>query len=153
GLWKVRASGGSGFRAPTVGELFYPFGGNPNLLPEKSVSAEVGAERYLGTGRAEVSLFWNDLKDLIVYDFTTQTNQNVGRARTRGVEVGWRQPVTASVFVDANYTYLDAEDRTTGEPLLRRPRHRASLGVDWRPIPGVDVYPRIMYVGSRADVS
>src|SRR6185369_9726917 len=69
GLWKVRASGGTGFRAPTVGELFYPFGGNPALKPEKSVSAELGAERYVGAGRAEVSVFWNDLKDLIVYEF------------------------------------------------------------------------------------
>ena len=153
GLWKVRASGGTGFRAPTVGELFYPFGGNPALKPEKSVSAELGAERYVGTGRAEVSLFWNDLKDLIVYEFSTQTNENVGHARTRGVEVGWRQPIGTRVFVDATYTYLDTEDLATGEALLRRPRHRASLGVDWRPIPAVDVYPRVMYVGSRADAS
>ncbi|HEX4439303.1 MAG TPA: TonB-dependent receptor [Thermoanaerobaculia bacterium] len=153
GLWKLRASGGTGFRAPTVGELFYPFSGNPDLQPEKSVSAELGAERYIGTGRAEVSLFWNDLKDLIVYDFATQLNENVGHARTRGVEVGWRQPVGAQVFVDASYTYLHSEDLATSEPLLRRPRHRASLGVDWRPIPALDLYPRIMYVGTRDDVS
>jgi vitamin B12 transporter len=153
GLWKVRASGGTGFRAPTVGELFYPFSGNPDLKPEKSVSAELGAERYVGTGRAEVSLFWNDLKDLIVYDFATQLNENVGHARTRGVEVGWRQPVLAQLFVDASYTYLHTEDLATNEPLLRRPKHRASLGVDWRPIPELDLYPRIMYVGTRADAS
>ena len=153
GLWKLRASGGTGFRAPTVGELFYPFGGNPDLKPEKSVSAEVGAERYVGTGRAEVSLFWNDLTDLIVYDFATQTNENIGKARTRGVEVGWRQPVRPGLFADASYTYLDAQDRTTGQPLLRRPHHRASLGVDWQPVPGLDLYPRVIYVGERPDAS
>ena len=153
GLWKIRASGGTGFRAPTVGELFYPFGGNPGLKPEKSVSAEIGAERYVGSGRAEVSLFWNDLKDLIVYDFATQTNENVGKARTRGVEVGWRQPVRPGLFADATYTYLNAEDRTTDQPLLRRPHHRASLGVDWQPIAGLDLYPRVIYVGERPDAS
>jgi hypothetical protein len=126
---------------------------NPDLRPEKSVSAELGVERYIGVGRAEVSLFWNDLKDLIVYEFSTQTNENVGHARTRGVEVGWRQPIGTRVFVDASYTFLDTEDLATGEALLRRPRHRASLGIDWRPIPAVDVYPRVMYVGSRADAS
>ena len=30
-LWKARASAGRAFRAPTVGELYYPFFGNPHL--------------------------------------------------------------------------------------------------------------------------
>jgi vitamin B12 transporter len=152
-LWKVRASGGSGFRAPTVGELFYPFSGNPDLKPEKSVSWEVGAERYVGGGRAEVSLFWTDLSDLIVYDFVTQRNLNVGRARMRGVEMGWRQALLPGLSADANYTYLNAQNLVTDEPLVRRPRHSASLGVDWQPLPGLDLYPRVIYVGSRPDVS
>ena len=150
-LWKVRASGGSAFRAPTVGELYYPFGGNPDLKPERSVAWEVGAERYLGSGRAEVSLFWNDLKDLIVYDFATATNLNIGRARTRGAELGWRQSLSPRLAADASYTYLDADNRVTGEALIRRPRHRASLGVDWQPLPGLDLYPRLVYVGRRPD--
>ena len=41
-LWKVRVSGGTAFRAPSVGELYYPFVGNPDLKPERSVSWEVG---------------------------------------------------------------------------------------------------------------
>src|SRR6185369_2503241 len=94
-----------------------------------------------------------DLKDLIVYEFSTQTNENIGRARTAGVEVGWRQPVAAGLFADASYTYLDAQNRVTDEPLLRRPRHRASLGVDWQPVAGLDLYPRVIYVGSRPDQS
>jgi vitamin B12 transporter len=155
GLWKVRASGGTGFRAPTVGELYYPFSGNPELKPEHSTSYEIGAERYLDAagGRAEISLFWNDLTDLIVYDFNLQLNENIGKARTRGVEVGWRQTILPNLAVYANYTYLDAENRVTGEQLIRRPRHAAGLGVSWRPIPALEVYPRLIFVGSRPDVS
>ncbi len=150
-LWKVRASGGSAFRAPTVGELYYPFGGNRDLKPERSTSWELGAERYVGAGRAEVSLFWNDLRDLIVYDFATSTNRNIGLARTRGVEVGWRQALLPQLAADANYTYLDADNRITGQPLIRRPRHRASVGVDWQPIAGVAVSLRLIFVGRRPD--
>src|SRR5262249_46853241 len=142
-----------GFRAPTVGELYYPFSGNPNLKPERSVSYEVGAERYLGDGRAEISLFWNDLTDLIVYDFNQQLNLNIGKARTRGVELGWRQSVLPNLAVDASYTYLDAENRVTGEQLIRRPHHAAGLGVSWRPVPAIEVYPRLLFVGARPDVS
>ena len=150
-LWKVRAAGGSAFRAPTVGELYYPFGANPDLQPERSVSFEVGVERYIGSGRAELSLFWNDLKDLIVYDFALQQNLNIGKARTRGVEVSWRQAVLPALAIDATYTYLDAENRVTGTALIRRPRHRASLGLEWRALPGLDVSPRVLYVGRRPD--
>jgi vitamin B12 transporter len=150
-LWKVRASGGGAFRAPTVGELYYPFAGNPDLKPERSVSWELGVERYAGGGRAEVSLFWNDLKDLIVYDFAQSKNLNVGRARTRGVEAGWRQEVLAGLSADATYTWLDARNRVTDTALARRPRHRAALGLDWKPLPDLDILPRILWVGRRPD--
>lgn len=150
-LWKLRASGGSAFRAPTVGELYYPFGANPGLKPERSVSWELGAERYVGGGAAEISLFWNDLEDLIVYDFATSTNLNIGRARTRGVELGWRQEIVPALSADATYTYLDAENLVTGAPLIRRPRNRAAVGLDWSPVSGFDLMPRVLYVGPRPD--
>ncbi len=154
-LWKIRASGGTGFRAPSLGELYYPFSGNPALQPEQSVSYEVGAERYFGSGggRAEVSLFWNNLNDLIVYDFSNFKNYNVGKARTRGVELGWQQTILPALAVNATYMYLKAENLQTGGPLLRRPENSASLGVDWRPIESLELSPRLVYVGPRADSS
>ena len=150
-LWKVRASGGTGFRAPSIGELYYPFSGNPDLKPERSVSAEVGAERYFGAGRAEVSVFWNDLKDLIVYDFAAFRNYNIGHAHTYGVELGWQQTILPELAVNVTYMYLKTEDVETGDPLLRRPENGATIGLSWMPIPTVNVSPRLLYVGPRAD--
>ena len=150
-LWKIRASGGTGFRAPSIGELYYPFSGNPDLKPERSVSAEVGAERYFDGGRAEISVFWNDLQDLIVYDFSTFKNYNIGNARTRGVELGWQQTLLPVLAVNVTYMYLKTEDLATGDPLLRRPENGATLGFSWMPISTVNVSPRLLYVGPRAD--
>lgn len=150
--WKVRGSAGQAFRAPSVGELRFPFSGNPNLKPERSTSYELGAERYFGPGRLEVSLFWNDFGDLIVFDFATSMNQNVGRARTRGVELSWRQRLKAQLDVDAGYTYTLGEDRTTGKDLLRRPRHRAFAGLAWRTARALMLSPRMTFVGRRDDV-
>jgi vitamin B12 transporter len=151
--WKVRAAAGSAFRAPTVGELYYPFFGNPDLEPERSVSWEAGAEAYFGKGgRAEATVFWNDLKDLIVYDFAASKNENVGRARTQGVEVGWRQQLARPLAVEATYTYLDTEDLDTGQPLLRRPKNRAAVTIFWQPLPPLSVEARGTLVGSRPDV-
>jgi vitamin B12 transporter len=150
-LWKVRVSGGTGFRAPTVGELYFPFVGNPSLKAERSVSYELGAERYLAGGRVEVSLFWNDLRDLIVYDFALAQDFNVGRARTRGIEAALRQDVVRALAVDIGYTYLDAEDRDTGLALIRRPHHRAFVAASWEALPGLTVAPRATFVGRRGD--
>jgi vitamin B12 transporter len=150
-LWKVRASGGTGFRAPSLGELYYPFSGNPNLQPEKSTSAEMGAERYFGKGKAEVSVFWNDLKNLIVYDFNSQMDVNIGHARTYGAEVGWQQTIVPEFALNVSYMYLRTKDLDTGGPLLRRPENGATIGFSWMPIPTLNLSPRFVYVGSRAD--
>lgn len=151
-LWKVRASAGRAFRAPSVGELFFPASGNPGLEPERSTSYELGIERYLPGGRAEISLFWNELRDLIVFDFPRFRNENVGSARTRGAEFGLRWEISRHAGVDAGYTYLEAEDRTTGKKLLRRPRHRAFLGIAFHPLSGLTVSPHATFVGRRDDI-
>jgi vitamin B12 transporter len=150
--WKIRAAGGSAFRAPTVGELYFPYYGNPGLKPERSVSWEAGGEVYIGKGgRVEVTYFWNDLKDLIVYDIPSGKTENIGSARTQGIEVGYRQQILPSVAVQAAYTYTDAVDRTNDTPLLRRPKNTASLTLAWQPLPPLSIEVRGLYFGSRAD--
>jgi len=150
--WKIRASGGTGFRAPSVGELFYPFSGNPDLNPERSTSWDVGVDHETAGGRASASLFWNEFRDLIVYDFAAGLNFNVGRARSRGFELSCRQKIAEAVSFDAGYTYLDTEDRDTGLSLLRRPRHSGFIGLSLTPIAGLEIFPRAVFVGSRSDV-
>lgn len=150
---KLRAAAGTAFRAPSTGELYYPYSGNPALRPEKSNGYEVGVERTLAKGIvAEVSGFWNDIRDLIDYDATaTFMNQNIGSARTRGVEVALRTPVGARSIVRASYTYLDAKDLDTDTFLLRRPRHRASATYATTFESGGTFSLTGMWVGARPD--
>jgi vitamin B12 transporter len=149
---KLRAAAGSAFRAPSTGELYYPYSGNPSLRPEKSIGYEVGFEKSLAGGIvAEVSGFWNDLRDLIDYDAVTFTNQNIGSARTRGVEVALRTPVGAHSLLRASYTYLDAKDLDAGTFLIRRPRHRASATYATTFVSGGSVSLTGMWVGARPD--
>ncbi len=152
---KLRAAAGSAFRSPTTGELYYPFSGNPALQPERSVSWEAGAEWTLLPGRdlvLEATVYRNDVRDLIRYDFASQANVNVGRARMSGVEASLRGGLTDLLSARVSYAYLDAEDRDTGLPLLRRPRHRASATLAASLPRGASAELTGLFVGARDDV-
>ena len=149
---KLRAAAGSAFRAPSTGELYYPFSGNPSLRPEKSVGYEAGLEQTLAGGLvAELTGFWNDIRDLIDYDPQTFMDQNIGRARTRGVEIALRSAVGTRSTLRASYTYLDAKDLDTGTFLVRRPRHRASTTWATSLVSDGSASVTAMWVGARRD--
>ncbi len=123
---RIWGSYGEGFRAPSVGELFFPGSGNPELEPETAESVEIGFETLHNKWRFGVTGFNKDLTNLIDFDFIDFTNINVGRARTRGVELEAAYQ-TGAWSARWNGTYLDTEDLDTGLQLLRRPETSSNL--------------------------
>ncbi len=149
---KLRAAAGEAFRSPTTGELYYPFSGNPDLKPERSTSFEAGADVSLTPALTwEATFFHNDIRDLIEYVPQTFTNENVGRARTQGVETALHGEIGAGFYGRLSYTYLDATDLDTGLPLLRRPKNRASATVGKSFRAGASFEVTGIWVGGRLD--
>ncbi|MGH9379647.1 MAG: TonB-dependent receptor plug domain-containing protein [Thermoanaerobaculia bacterium] len=147
---RVHASWGEGFRAPSVGELYFAGSGNPDLEPELSRGYELGWQHEHPGLSASVTGFENRLTDLIDFDFTTFTNVNVGRALTRGVEGSLA--VERGIFGgELNATWTEAEDRDNGLALLRRPEWKGNLILTARP--GDWLASLVLrYVGERPDV-
>jgi vitamin B12 transporter len=148
---KLRAAYGQGFRAPSIGELFFPFLGNRNLHAEHSRSAEVGYDRKFGeSGTLSLTLFDSRYRDLIVFDNLASSFANIGRATSRGLEAGARARLTEATYGGFSYTYL----RTSGdgERLLRRPPHSGSVYVGYRS-GGEDVNVTLVHTGVRDDLS
>src|SRR5713226_2552881 len=58
---KFRGSYATGFRAPTINDLFFPGFSNPNLKPEKSKSMDLGVDQQFLDNRLKLSVgyFWN----------------------------------------------------------------------------------------------
>jgi vitamin B12 transporter len=89
--WRIKASFGEGFKAPTLSQL-YGYGGNTALQPETSTALELGIEfgdrgsSRDGINHFAVTLFRRDSANLIDYVFPTGYF-NVGRTRAQGVEV------------------------------------------------------------------
>ena len=136
--WSLAAGLGRGFRAPGTSDL-YGFGGNPDLAPEVSRSVDVGViYRPSPAHELELGLFHTRVTDLIEY-FDPDgfggplpgSNQNIGKARIKGAELTWRASygdwrVTTTLLTQR------PEDRTTGEPLLRRAEQSATASLQRR---------------------
>lgn len=123
---------GTGFRAPALAENLFQFG-NPNLRPETSKGWDCGLEQVLTENwTVGATYFRNDLRNLIVFDFNTFSLQNVGQARTSGVETFANWAVDDSTNVLFTYTLTDTLDYDTGRQLLRRPRDKASINLSRR---------------------
>lgn len=133
---KIRGGFATGFRVPSVNEILFPFFGNPNIQPEETKSFEVGVEQKLFTNMFTVGVtyFNMDLKNQIQPNPSTFIAENIGRARSQGIEsfVNWR--ILDNLDVTANHTWNQAVDQSTGALLVRRPRHTASVTLhhNWR---------------------
>lgn len=124
----LRAVLGSGFRAPSLYELFGPYG-STTLQPEQSRSFELGAEKTFEAGFVRATAFYTEIDDLIGYDFILSAyNQQPGTTVTRGLELAGRYALSDRVALFANYTLTDA--KTEGTRLVRVPRHDLVLGLD-----------------------
>jgi vitamin B12 transporter len=159
---KLKASVGSGFKAPTLSELFqsYPaffFIANPNLRPEASTGYDVGVEQALvgETLRAGVTYYYNRVRNLIVPapspDGINITYANVGRAHTDGVESFVAYNPVKAITLRADYTYTQATDDGTGQELLRRPKHKASLNAAWQATSAFSLNATVLTVSSWID--
>jgi len=152
GTTKWRAAFGRGFRAPSLGELYYPFFGNPNLSAESNTSYELGYDAALGRdGLFSLTYFNSRYRNLITFDPSTFISGNIGHVRSDGVELGATQHVNANVYTQISYTYLHRdEDESTGLRLARRPKHSGSIAAGYRSGP-MDTNVVLLHTGERED--
>ncbi|MDP2625379.1 MAG: TonB-dependent receptor [Candidatus Rokubacteria bacterium] len=146
---RIRGGAGSGFRAPTLNDLFYPDFSNPALKPERSFSWEVGADQKLWQDRIRLGLtyFHNDFENLIrfvsipVAPFVAVVN--LARARTAGIEATSEVDLLKNLVASVNYTYTDSETQGSNRPLAREPRHRWNVGLTWEPIRRLSLFTQV----------
>ncbi len=155
---KLKASYGTGFKAPTLYQLFGngPFGfmGNPNLRPEKSRGYDFGFEQPIANNRVRVgaTYFDNRIEDLIDFLFVPFTNVNVLKARTHGVEAFATVTVNEQLQLRFDYTHTKAWDLTKNVELRRRPRDKFSATATYAPMEGLTLSSTVLHVSSWSDV-
>ncbi|MGB3045128.1 MAG: TonB-dependent receptor [Xanthobacteraceae bacterium] len=155
---KLRASAGTGAKAPTLYQLYEPNYGNSGLKPEESFGYDAGIDQSLFNGRVTLSLtgFYNKFSNLIDFTFDPTPTQpfghyiNVARAETSGLELGADIDVMPGTLrLKTAYTWLQAKDLSTGLTLARRPEHLARIALAITPTDRWLIEPRILMVSKR----
>lgn len=150
---RVWVSYGEAFRAPGLGELYYPFSGNPALRPERSRASELGLSLPIWGGRSVLQVvgFANRERDLIDFELASFRFENIARASQDGVEASWLTMLGERGHLQAGLTWLSARDGD-GQPLLRRATWSGAVTLDG-PLAGpLQGAASLVWVGNRPDV-
>ncbi|WP_342364276.1 TonB-dependent receptor plug domain-containing protein [Terrarubrum flagellatum] len=156
---KLRASAGTGGKAPTLFQLYSPSFGTASLQSERSFGFDVGIDQPLFDGRAMASLtaFHNRFRNLIQFGGPigcaagqTGCYFNTARAETSGLEAEGRATIIEGwLSLSAAYTYLHSKDLLTGKQLARRAPNAARLAVQITPTAQWLIEPRLVLVSKR----
>ena len=155
---KLEASVGTGFKAPTLSEMFqnfpsFGFFGNPNLKPEKSVGFDAGVEQHLLDDRFQfgATYFYNHITDLIDDNATFTSYTNIGKAHTDGVESFVLVKPLRTVSLRVDYTYTEADDDILHEELIRRPHNKWNFDARWQATSRLSLDADLISLGSWVD--
>ncbi|MCD8350720.1 MAG: TonB-dependent receptor [Planctomycetaceae bacterium] len=161
---KLKASVGTGFKAPTIDQLHidYDFGGfydtfsNPNLKAERTFGWDVGFEQSLFCDKLVFgsTFFHNKVKDKIATVLTNPVNYtysyaNIDTYKAWGVESFLQLALTDNLVFSAQHTFLRMD--LDGQIRGRRPKHSASANIDYQFNEKGTMTFGYVYVGKRAD--
>lgn len=169
---KIRGSYATGFRAPTINDLFWTddgfMVGNSDVQPEKSQSFDVGVDQILLAGRMTISggYFWNRYRGLIDWLPNVACGMdpdggakwcpsNVSAAKSQGWEgsvnivLAQEQPWAKRLELKGQYTMTLTRDLMTGNRLARWPVDQASFSLYYQPMDFLNAILDFRFVGEQ----
>ena len=177
---KLRASLGTGAKAPSLFQQFSVFGprasGDPGLRPERSIGYDAGIDQDLFNNRLKLSatIYQNRLRNAIEFDgtrgllntvfapfvFPVGQYVNLSRATTQGVELSADIVLVEDLLrARGSFTFQDARSKTSfgslqnGDKLLRRPEQQGFFALTLTPIKNLTLEPSVSFVGRQVDIA
>ncbi len=149
---RLKANYGTGFKAPSIYQLYEPTYGEPSLEPEDSKNYDIGFEQNLLNNMITIegSYFHNSFKNKIVFGSSFKY-ENTGEVETSGYETALTLNLLDSLNIKANYTRTKTEDKDTGKRLIRIPENTASININWEIAAGANIDLIYIYIGERDD--
>jgi len=159
--FRVFGSIASGFKAPTIYQLFDAFSGNKDLKPEKSVNYEAGIQQLHEKISSRLVYFHRDIKNGIDYNYVTIQYFNFVKQTVNGFELEVTAQPAQSLTITANYTLISGDEQTQSRKdfndtsynyLLRRPKNVFNFNIGYQATPSLYVSISGKTVNKRQDV-
>jgi len=134
---RLNATLGTGFKAPTFNDLYYPGSESPWLQPEESRSFNLGLSRFTEGFHWSFDVYESRIDNLIVFvypppDFIGE-GSNIDQARIRGAELTFGTSF-AGFDLSTQLSHVDPRDRSgganDGNVLARRARSTGRIDLD-----------------------
>jgi vitamin B12 transporter len=127
---------GTGFRAPTFNDLYYPGYGNVNLQPETNKNLEAGLHYEVGSYGVHLVGYENKINNLIVplpcaTQITGYCPTNFAKTQITGATLG-ANALLGDLTLKGSYDLTNAIDVATGLMLPNRAKNTVNLGADYR---------------------
>ncbi|MFI3267172.1 MAG: TonB-dependent receptor [Rikenellaceae bacterium] len=144
GLLTLKASNAYNYRVPTLNDLYWNPGGNPDLSPEKGFSSDVSVIYTPKIGNLDIELealyYYMDIKDWIMWIPTENgyiwSPENFSDVISKGVEFNMKLKLENGDFKHSligNYTYAHSVDNSNrgddaqGKQLAYIPRNKGNV--------------------------
>lgn len=144
--WRVHASHGTSFVAPSFNQLYFPNFGNPALQPERGRNTDIGVTWQRGEHEVKLVRFDNRIRGFMT---NTTLPVNVPRARIDGWTLSW-DGTFDQLGLHAAYEHLDPRNEVSGRRLPRRAQDQLLVSADYR-LGAWRFGGSVLHVGSRFD--
>jgi len=158
--WRVSASTGTAFRAPSLYQRFSQYG-KPGLAPEEARNQEIALRYAKGGDEFSATLYRSRYSNQIVFGpgknnggtcpSTLGCYTNIAKAKNDGLTLAAATRVQA-VRIGASLDLQNPKDVTTNQLLGRRARKALKLTADTQ-LAGVDLGAEVQAVGRRFDTN
>ena len=137
--WRANINYGTGFRAPTFNDLYYPGYGNAALLPEKSKNTEVGIHYEKASLEGHLVAFSNSISNLIQASNSPSCPigtgafgcaSNVSSAKITGATLSGLAQIS-SINLKASYTQQNPVNESTNSTLLKQAKQYGNVAAEY----------------------
>lgn len=149
--WRFRSSYSSGFKAPSLLELYYDYEsrgsksiGNRDLNPEKSNYLSINSEYHNRYFTFNITGYLNFIDDMINRKLIPTSDEdkangikktylydNISKAVVRGTDININSYIGYGVNFGASYSYTNAKDCDNNQRISGTSRHSATINGSW----------------------
>jgi vitamin B12 transporter len=136
--WRANVNYGTGFKAPSFYELYYPGYGVTTLMPEKSKNTEAGLHYEGAVYDVHLVAYSNSITNLIQYTnfgcpagYSFGCASNVASAKITGLSLGTVARI-GDFNLKASFDQQNPVDQNTGYILAKRAKQFGNLGAEYR---------------------